>query len=154
MSVITLFCVVNTTANAADNETYEWQDIYLSQQQLDEILEVKNNNSRASGLIVSYSLNIDKNGNNLIIAGFTFCTTAVVKSGYKEIVIQRRANSSQEWQDYVTYEDLYDDSSSYMLSKSLTVATGYQYRATAIHYAKKNIFSTEKIDNVSNIVTM
>lgn len=152
--IVMLLCSLSVPTFAQNKEVPQWQDIYIPDSQVDDILEYNTNNSRAAGLILTFALGIKKDGNNLIIAGSTNCTYTVVKCGFKEVVIQRRANSTQEWQDYVTYEDLYYDSSSYMLSKSITVATGYQYRVTAIHYAKKNIFSTEKIDNVSNIVTM
>ena len=56
--------------------------------------------------------------------------------------------------DYKTYDDLYTDGHTYILSKSIAVASGYQYRVTCTHYAKKNLFSTQKINNVSNVVTI
>lgn len=150
--LIVVFSFIPVSAFASGGEA-EWQDIYLPQTVLDEILEVKEVNARATGLILTYALGIKKDGNNLIIAGSTTCTSTVVKSGFKEVVIQRRANSTQDWSDYVTYHDLYNDMPSYLLSKSIAVGTGYQYRVTAIHYAKKNILITQKLDNVSNIVT-
>ncbi|MBQ6018626.1 MAG: hypothetical protein IJL26_00470 [Clostridia bacterium] len=39
------------------------------------------------------------------------------------------------------------------ISKSLTVTSGYQYRVTCTHYAKKSLLSTQKINNTSNTVT-
>ena len=41
----------------------------------------------------------------------------------------------------------------YTLNKSLTIATGYQYRVTAIHYAKKSLFSTQKIEVATGYLT-
>lgn len=102
-------------------------------------------NARATGLIVDYSLGIAKSGNTLIIRGYTYGSDAVIKCGFTEVVIQRRANSNSSWSDYLTYEDLYSSSNSYTLSKSVSVTSGYQYRVTAKHYAKKSLFSTEKI---------
>ncbi len=150
--IIVVISIVPINAGAVDEKMPMWQDVYLTAVELDEILPDSDVVERATFLIASYALGIKKEGNKLIIAGTTTGVSTVVKCGFKEVVIQRRANSTQEWQDYVTYEDLYDDDFSYLLSKSLTVATGYQYRATAIHYAKKNIFSTEKINNTSNTV--
>ena len=112
-----------------------------------------NNNARASDLIAFYSIGISKDGNTLYVVGKTTGTTQVVKSGFKEVVIQRRVNSSSSWSDYMTYEDMYWDEVAYVFSKSLTVPSGYQYRATCVQYAKKNFFSVQKIDNVSKIFT-
>lgn len=149
-----LICSLSSSIQtyAKDNVIDEWQDIYLNKIEFEEIVMEKENAEKASTLIVAYSVGVKKSGNNLIIAGSTICNPDVIKCGYKELVIQRRIDSSSPWVDYVTYEDLYDDSPSYVLSKSITVGTGYQYRVTAIHYAKKNIFSTQKINNTSNTV--
>ncbi len=156
ISFILIFSLLISIASmgvyAKSENIVEWKDIYLSQYELNNMLSSEQNETRASGLIIKYSIAINRDGNELIIAGMTNCTASVVKCGFKEVVIQRRANSTQDWVDYVTYEDLYDDNFGYMLSKSITVGTGYQYRVTAIHYAKKNIFSTEKINNTSNTV--
>lgn len=149
MIFLTAFSV---SANSDKQTTKEWEDVYLSKAEFDEFVLVNEVDARTTGLIASFSIGIKKSGANLIIAGTTTCVSTVVKCGFKEVVIQRRANSTQEWVDYVTYEDLYDDSFGYMLSKSITVGIGYQYRVTAVHYAKKNIFSTEKINNTSNTV--
>lgn len=147
-----LISIASMGAYAKSENIVEWKDIYLSQYELNNMLSSEQNETRASGLIIKYSIAINRDGNELIIAGMTNCAVSVVKCGFKEVVIQRRANSTQDWVDYVTYEDLYDDNFGYLLSKSITVGTGYQYRVTAIHYAKKNIFSTEKINNTSNTV--
>ncbi len=146
----------NLTVFAEDGETQpEWQDITLTQEEFDSILANNPNNAVApcaTGLIDSYSIGLKRSGNTIIIAGETYCVNTVVKCGFKEVVIQCRASSSSAWSDYQTYTDLYIDSSSYTLAKSITVPSGYQYRATCKHYAKKNILSTETINNVSNIV--
>lgn len=146
----------NLTVFAEDRETQpKWQDITLTREEFDSILANNPNNAFspcATGLIDSYSIGLKRNGNTIIVAGETYCVNTVVKCGFKEVVIQRRASSSSSWSDYLTYTDLYIDSYGYSLSKTVTVPSGYQYRVTCIHYAKKNIFSTQKIDNTSNIV--
>lgn len=134
----------------------EWQDIELSEEEFNAILENNPDNDitpYTSGLITSYVISIGKSGSNLIIAGKTNCTISVVKCGFTKVTIQQRKNSSSSWSNYKSYTDLYADSRVYNLSKTLTVPSGYQYRVTCTHYAKKNIFSTESISNTSNTVT-
>ncbi len=152
------FIMLVPTAFAADANAPEWQDASLTDEEIAEILALNpnnptNENVRASDLIAKYSIAISQSGSTLYIVGKTIGTTEVVKSGFKEVVIQRRANSSSSWSDYITYEDLYIEQVGYNLAKSLIVPSGYQYRVTCVHYAKKNIFSVQKIDNVSNILT-
>ncbi|MBO5359283.1 MAG: hypothetical protein J6B25_00425 [Clostridia bacterium] len=160
-SIISLVMVIFTlvpTAFAQTEKMPEWQDLVLSQEEFNAILAnntiyTVNEDTRASNLIHAFAIAISKSGTNTLnIAGKTTGTADVVKSGFKEVVVQRRASSSASWSDYVTYEDLYIDTGSYVLAKSLTVPNGYQYRVTCIHYAKKNIFSVQKIDNESNII--
>ncbi|MBR2883623.1 MAG: hypothetical protein IKB93_02415 [Clostridia bacterium] len=162
LSVISILMVVVTlvpTAFAANEQLPEWQDLLLTEEEFNAILanntiHTADENTRATGLISAYAIAISKSGTNTLnIAGKTTGTVDVVKTGFKEVVVQRRANSSASWSDYVTYEDLYWDQVAYVLTKTLTVPTGYQYRVTCIHYAKKNIFSVQKIDNESNIIT-
>lgn len=153
------FIMLVPTTFASDANALEWQDVVLTDEEIASILALNPNNptsnanTRASDLISFWSIGISKDGNTLYVVGKTTGTAEVVKSGFKEVVIQRRANSSSSWSDYITYEDLYIDQFAYNLAKSLTVPSGYQYRVTCVHYAKKNIFSVQKIDNVSNILT-
>ena len=154
-----LVMLVPTAFAMETEEVPEWYDVQLSDEEIAAIFALNPNNpansnaSRASDLIHFYSIAINKDGNTLYIVGKTSGTTQVVKAGFKEVVIQRRASSSASWSDYITYEDLYWDENAYNLAKAVTVPSGYQYRVTCIHYAKKNIFSVQKIDNVSNILT-
>lgn len=147
-----------TVAFAADDgQPEEWQDISLTEQEMEDILALNPDNgvsTYASNLISMYYIGISKNGNTLIIVGKTYGISEVKKSGFKEVVIQQRKSSSDSWSKYTKYTDLYIDDSSHIISKSLAVPSGYQYRVTCIHYAKKSLFSTQKISNTSNIVTM
>lgn len=137
----------------------QWYDVELTDEETAAILAMNpdnlttSENERATGLIHFYSIAISKSGNTLYVVGKTTGTADVVKSGFKEVVIQRRANSSSSWSDYIVYEDLYISEVGYNLAKAITVPSGYQYRVTCIHYAKKNFFSVQKIDNVSNVLT-
>lgn len=154
--LLALVMLVPTTAFATEEEVPEWQDITISDEELDEFLApymVDNTMSRASGLIAAYGIAIQKSGTSLKIAGKTACVSGVTKCGFTEVIIQRRAKSTDSWSQYTKYTDLYSNSGGYVLTKTITPPSGYQYRITCTHYAKK-ILSTEKIPNISNIVTM
>lgn len=154
---ISILFVFQTNFVAFANDETEWQDVSLSQEEINEILS-KNPANQVStytkGLIFSYSIGVSCRSSNLLIAGDTICDPDVVKCGFKIVTIQRRKSSSYSWTTYRTYEDLYRDVCTYTLTKSIAVPTGYQYRVTCTHYAKKNIFSTEKINNTSNVIAI
>lgn len=110
-------------------------------------------NTRAS-LIHAYGLDLSKNGNTLHITGQTYGSGDVVKAGFKDLKIQRRKTSDDSWEDYYEYGNVYRDSTGAALDTTLLVASGYQYRISCKHYAKKNILSVQTIANTSNIVTV
>ena len=147
-----------TVAFAADDgQPEDWQDIDLSEEEINDILALNPNNdvsTMASDLINMYYIGISKSGNNLIIVGKTYGVSEVKKCGFKEVVIQQRKTINDSWSTYVKYTDLIVDNSTFTLSKSITVPSGYQYRVTCIHYAKKSLLSTQKLSNTSNIVIM
>lgn len=161
--VFTFIFQVSFVALADENEP-DWEDITLTQEEFDEILALNpqrqttsmsgQTDTKATGLIASYSIAISGNGSTLIIAGSTNCNPDVVKCGFKVVTIQRRTSSTASWTTYKTYEDLYYNTSVYTLAKTLTVPTGYQYRVTCTHYAKKNLLSTQKINNTSNTLAI
>lgn len=141
---------------AVGGEEAEWQDIVLSDEKFEEILSNNPDNQimpLSSDLINRHSIAIQKNGNSLIIAGATYGSSEVSKCGFTKVSIQRRSNSGASWSNYQTYSDLYNNSHQYILSKSISVPSGYQYRVTCTHYAKKNVVSTQKINATSNILT-
>lgn len=147
--------IPSITVYAATADMPEWEDVMLTQEQFNEILSnnpANNITPLATGLIGSYSIAIAKDGNTLLIAGDTHCSPEVVKCGFTKVTIQRKVPTSAKWTDYITYKDLYIDDSSYTLTKSVVLSTGYQYRVTCTHYAKKSLLSTQKIDNVSNVL--
>ena len=109
---------------------------------------------KAAGLITKGSISVFKDGRNMIITGQTNCVLSVIKCGFSKLVIQRRSTSSDSWSTFTTYEDFYGDGYIYNLEKSLYCPTGFQYRVVATHYAKKNIFSTQKMENISGILSM
>ena len=157
LSICFLFSlfIPNTAFASVEEEAGDWQDISLSEEEFNAILSNNPNNDirpMATGLINLYSIGISKNGNTLIIAGQTIGATGVVKCGFTKVTIQRRKDSSSSWTDYKVYENLYNDAGSYALAKSYIVISGYEYRVTCTHYAKKNLLSVQKIDNTSNTI--
>ncbi len=108
--------------------------------------------TRASGLITATALSISKSGTKLTIDGLTYCVSSVVRCGFKNLTVERRANSSSSWEDYYEYGNVYIDECAANLSTSLTVESGYQYRVTTKHYAKKSLLVTQTISNESNII--
>lgn len=154
---LSFIMLIPTVAYAEDENVPEWEDATLTEEEFNEILApyvVDNTKTRASGLITAYGMAISKSGNKLLIAGKTYGNADVTKCGFSKVTVQRKKSSSTSWSTYKTYYDLYRNATSYLLTKELTPASGYQYRVTCTHYARENIFSTEKIDNISNIVTM
>lgn len=127
-------------------ESYAVQDVQV---QFESINAVE---PRVTGLINTYSFSANKSGSNLIVYATVNCVTSVVKCGIKEMVIQRRVSTDYAWSDYLTYEDIYDEQSAFGMTKYIAVTTGYQYRVVATLYAKKSLFSTEKVEVTSNIV--
>lgn len=147
--VSTIMPTIAFAANNTEDNAYFTQEDFES----DEHIYAVYPQTRATGLIIGKNLGISKSGTTLKITGYTTGSTDVVKCGFKEVVVQRRASTSASWSDYKTYEDLYSESTKYTLNKSLTVSTGYQYRVTAIHYAKKSLLSTQKIEVSTGYLT-
>ena len=110
------------------------------------------NETRVSGLITSYGLSLEKSGTTLKIYGQTYGSVGVVRTGFKDLVIQRRASTSDSWKEYYDFGNLYIDMGAANLDTTLVVESGYQYRISCKHYAKKNLLSVQTIANTSNIV--
>ena len=157
ISLVLFSFLIPYTAFAETNENQpKWQDIELSEEEFNSLLANNPDNAISTyttGLITTYAISATKSGSNLIVSGRTVGSTEVVKCGFTKVTIQQRKNSSGSWSNYQSYSSLYADRGIYNLSKTLAVPSGYQYRVTCTHYAKKSLFSTEKIDNTSNTVT-
>ena len=115
---------------------------------------IPGSNARVTGLITSYGLSLSSSGNKLTISGLTTGTVEVVKSGFKNLTVECRKNSTYSWEDYHEYGNVYYDFSASSVSTTLTVTKGFQYRVTCKHYAKKNLLLVETIENSSNIVNV
>lgn len=108
--------------------------------------------NRASGLILYTKLSLSVSGTNLKIVAETRAIADVVKCGFKDLVVQRRTVTSSTWSDYYDFGDVYVESNAASLNTNLAVPSGYQYRLSCKHYAKKSLFVTENISNTSNVV--
>lgn len=155
MAMIT--CILPTTAFAA-NSNVSADDANFTEAEFEALNPIyaeyqESNKMRAVELIIRKNIGIAKSGSSLVISGYTYGNSDVEKVGFKEVVIERRKNSSSSWSEYKVYEDLYSSSSSYTLKKSVTVPSGYQYRVTAVHYAKASLFSIQKVDAVSGYLS-
>ncbi len=145
-------CILPTTAFATNNNDIS-ENYYSAEETVAYAEYEENSMARATGLIIDKNLYIKKSGTTLSIIGYTTGSSETEKVGFKEVIIERRKNSSSSWSEYKVYEDLYSSSTKYTLSKSVTVASGYQYRVTAVHYAKKSLFSTQKITATTGYLT-
>ena len=145
-------CIIPFSAFAAESTE---DDAYFTQAEFEalEHLEAEYMQTRATGLITDKRLAIGKSGSNLVISGYTYGTSEVSKVGFTEVTVQRKKSSATSWSNYKTYTSLYSDSTRYNLGKTVAVEAGYQYRVTGTHYAKKSLFSTEKIDATTGALT-
>lgn len=153
LCAVCMFSFFGIEANAADRTEFVPYVIDFSVTTEINTEFATDTESRASGLINAYALSISRQSNSsVLIEGITSCSSAIVKSGFKNLTVQRRASSSDSWEDYYEYGNVYRDSNVAGLSTTLAVESGYYYRVTCKHYAKKNIFSVETISNISEDV--
>ena len=154
LSFILIITCFNFGAAAASEKEVDPVVLSFSLTTEADTIEVSGNDTRVNGLITSYGLSLEKNGTTLKIYGQTHAAPDVVKCGFKNLVIQRRASSSDAWKDYYDYGDVYADGFAANLNTTLSVASGYQYRISCKHYAKKSLLVTQSISNTSGIVTV
>lgn len=152
LSAVMLFSFFAFDASAINDE-FEPYVIDFSITTDFDLSETEETEPRATGLIASYTLSLSKTGSVLHITGRTVGTSEVVKSGFKNLTVQRRKTIDDSWEDYYEYGNVYRDAFLANLDTKLSVAANYQYRVTCKHYAKKNLLSIQTISNVSNIVT-
>ena len=152
MVLMLSFFAINT--NAISEEKFIPYVVEFNIVELNDVSFYEESTNRATGLITSYGLNLYKTGTTLEITGRTHGSSSVIKCGFKDLTIQRRKSSSDSWVDYYEYGNVYADAVAANLDTTLVVESGYQYRISCKHYAKKNILSVETIANTSNIVTV
>ena len=145
-------CVFQTNAVDEDESVPYIVDFSLSSRIYETERETAEN--RASGLITYIDLKLSVSGTNLKILAETYGIADVVKSGFKNLVVQRRKNSSYSWSEYYDFGNVYVETNVASLSTTLSVASGYQYRLSCKHYAKKSLLVTQSISNTSGIVTV
>lgn len=152
LCVVLCFTSLVFNISATDNEIDPYVVDFVVITEVDDSA-VNENATRVTGLISAYSLSLAKSGNTLYIGGQTLCSTEVIKCGFKDLTIQRRKSSAYDWEDYYEFGNIYAEAIAANLETTLVVASGYQYRISCKHYAKKNILATQSISNTSNIVT-
>lgn len=82
------------------------------------------------------------------------CVPSVVRCGIKSVVLQERKNSSEKWKTSLKLDNyLVDD---YVFTKKLNFGSGpvKQLRLCVTFYAKKAWYSIQKIDYISNVITL
>lgn len=150
-----LLCLFNIEAFALENNDIEVENIVLSQEEINEILAKGNTytaKNRATELIQSAIVSINNNYKLLQFVGRINCSTSVVKCGFEDIIVQRRASSSDSWSNYYQFDDDIVDDYIHESIKAVTTNTGYEYRVICTLYAKKSLFSVQRIDATSNIM--
>ena len=150
-----MLAIPNISAFASvDSEPASW-DYYISDEDFQKLEHIYAENNMIStfttGLITVKTLALAIDGSNLVIKGTTKAPDAK-KCGFTYIKLQQYKNGS--WVDYKVFEDIYNDSTSCSVTKSVAGVKGYKYRVVAVHYAKKSLFSTEKIENQTSTLTL
>ena len=131
-------------------------DYYISDEDFENLEHVDSESNfistYASGLIQNKTLSLAKDGNNLIIKATTKGISDVKKCGFTYIKLQQYKNGS--WVDYKVFDDIYTETIYCSVTKSVAGTKGYKYRVVAEHYARKSIFTREKIANQTSSLTL
>ena len=107
----------------------------------------------ATSLITSVKFYLTREGSKLTVAGITEAASGVDRCGFSYVTIQRKINGN--WVNYISWEDLCTNSITYSLAKSVTVPSGYYYRAICDHYAlKENLFGSDSEEFYPNETTI
>lgn len=112
---------------------------------------------RAAGLIMSYSLSITGGTKTVYLTADTAGYDTMAKIGFTNIVVQHSTNGTSGWTDEVPRDrDLATNTIyHYKTSEPISVIGGYYYRVVLDHYAKEPGWffpSSQSITNYSNVV--
>ncbi len=160
LELVFVFFMCFTLLFSVEAQAYETSDrqeqaLILSQSEIDEILAKGNSytaNERASGLIYMVRVAINDDYVMLQFVGDISCASTVVKCGFEDIIVQRRASSSSSWQKYHQFDDDISEATNHLTIKAVTTNPGYEYRVKCTAYAKKNILSVQKEVLYTNII--
>lgn len=140
-----LISVFTMKGYAIDGEKIQWYDAEFTEERMQQILDLnpqQNFSTRATDLILTYNIAIAKNSTNstyIDMVAKMFCTSSVVKCGFKKIILQKRPSTSSSWSNSLVLEDLYCEDSSHIIGKTFAVSKGYQYRVVCTFYAKLSL---------------
>lgn len=114
-------------------------------------------NVTATGLIMTYSLQISGTSKKVSISGKTLGTDTMAKIGFINIEIQRSSNGSSGWTKELGLDDDIATNTHFhnKVSEQHNVAGGYYYRVKLDHYAKETGWwfpSSQTVTNYSNVV--
>ena len=151
LSLVLFFSIFTLNINAID---YTSKPIVVDFVITKGYEQITNEDTRATGLIGSYGLSLTKTGTTLYLRGQTYGSPDVVTCGFKNLTVERRKTSDDSWKDYYEFGNVYVDAVAANLETTLVVESGYQYRISCKHYAKKNLLSVQTIANTSGIVTV
>lgn len=108
----------------------------------------------ATGLITRCKLDMGRGGSTIVtVYAGTDSIPEVSKCGFTELRLQRRINANYAWENYWSRTDLFEETQSFSRVYDVYITPGYQYRLYGVHYAYKNIFSTQKIENSTSYMT-
>lgn len=150
-----LLSLFNVEAFALENNDIEVENIVLSQEEINEILAKGNTytaKNRAADLIMAATVAINNDFKLLQFVGSMNCSPVVVKCGFEDIIVQRRATSSEPWSFYYQFDDDIADGIVKTTIKAVTTNTGYGYRVICTAYAKKSLFSVQRVSLTTNII--
>ncbi len=157
--ILCTLSMFNFHAFALEEAPVEITDIKISQEEINEmknkgfVYDAAENGERATGLIILCTISINDDFSLLQAVGSIECVSSVVKCGFKDIIVQKRASSSSSWVKHYQFDDELTESNEHSLVKAVTTDLGYQYRVVCTFYAKKNFFSVETITGYSNIMS-
>lgn len=147
--VLALVSIFSFEVFASDNShIYEKKDVIL----FNGIETNTDNSTRVTGLIGSYYIGVARHGDYMHLVAKVNCIPDVTKCGFKEIIVYRKVTGTTNWTFVRSYEDLYYNGCSHSVEIELQILPNFDYRATCIHYAKKNILMTQTIDDYSNVI--
>ena len=131
--------------------------VFADETTVPEYLSTVEDGEKATGLIMSFSLQISSSYKKIYLTGTTLGTETMAKIGFKNIEVQRSSNGSTGWtKEFDLSDDLATDKRvHYKDEEQHSVSGGYYYRVKLDHYAKETGWffpSSQSVTNYSNVI--